>query len=192
MSRTKLNNNPLNIDINSINKIMEDCEIYHDKLIKHCQTYFKLSYEDACDCVQDTYLALYENLLHGIEISNYKGWLYKVALNYNNKIIREKLKRNEYDFLNNDDKDSAIENNLHYTPDYLENINHKEALEETVLKIISSLNEDERNLYISHYVKRKSFVEISKNLGLDASTIRKRHTKLKKKILKMIKEYEKS
>ena len=171
---------------------MEDCEIYRDKLIKHCQTYFKLSYEDACDCVQDTYLALYENLLHGIKISNYKGWLYKVALNYNNKIIREKLKRNEYDFFNNDDKDSAIENNLHYTPDYLENMNHNEVLEEIVIKIISSLNKDERNLYIAHYVKRKPFVEISKNLGLDASTIRKRHTKLKKKILKMIKEYEKS
>lgn len=192
MSKAKLKNHSIAIDKNTINEIMEDCEIYREKLIQHCQLHFQLSYEDACDCVQDTYIALYENLLRGIEISNYRAWLYQVTINYNNKIIRDKLKRNEYDFLNNEDKDSAIENNLYYNPDYADNMITEEIIEKRALKIVSSLNKDERNLYIARYWKQQSFVEISKSLGLDSSTVGKRHAKLKKKILKLIKDYEKS
>ena len=192
MSKTELKDNLVSIDKNNINKIMEDCEIYREKLIQHCQLHFQLGYEDACDCVQDTYVALYENLLRGIKISNYRAWLYQVTINYNNKIIRNKLKRNEYDFLNNEDKDKAIENNLYYNPDYVDNMVTDETIEKRAVKIVSSLNKDEQNLYIAHYWKQQSFVEISKSLGLDSSTVGKRHAKLKKKILKMIKDYEKS
>ena len=192
MSKTELKDNLVPVDKNNINKIMEDCEIYREKLIQHCQLHFQLGYEDACDCVQDTYVALYENLLRGIKISNYRAWLYQVTMNYNNKIIRDKLKRNEYDFLNNEDKDKAIENNLYYNPDYVDNMVTDETIEKRAVKIVSSLNKDEQNLYIAHYWKQQSFVEISKSLGLDSSTVGKRHAKLKKKILKMIKDYEKS
>lgn len=192
LSKTELKDNLVSVDKNNINKIMEDCEIYREKLIQHCQLHFQLGYEDACDCVQDTYVALYENLLRGIKISNYRAWLYQVTMNYNNKIIRDKLKRNEYDFLNNEDKDKAIENNLYYNPDYVDNMVTDEAIEKRAVKIVSSLNKDEQNLYIAHYWKQQSFVEISKSLGLDSSTVGKRHAKLKKKILKMIKNYEKS
>lgn len=180
------------INKNYIDEIMEKCEVYRKKLIQHCQLHFKLSYDDACDCVQDTYIALYESLLRGIEISNYRAWLYQVTMNYNNKMIRDKLKRNEYDFLSNEDKDSAIENHFCYNPDYVDNMITEETIEKRAIKILSSLNEEEQNLYIAHYWKQQSFVEISKTLGLDSSTVRKRHTKLKKKILKMIKDYEKS
>lgn len=192
MSKTELKDPLVPVDKNNINKIMEDCEIYREKLIQHCQLHFQLGYEDACDCVQDTYVALYENLLRGIKISNYRAWLYQVTMNYNNKIIRDKLKRNEYDFLNNEDKDKAIENNLYYNPDYVDNMVTDETIEKRAVKIVSSLNKDEQNLYIAHYWKQQSFVEISKSLGLDSSTVGKRHAKLKKKILKMIKDYEKS
>lgn len=192
LSKTELKDNLVPVDKNNINKIMEDCEIYREKLIQHCQLHFQLGYEDACDCVQDTYVALYENLLRGIKISNYRAWLYQVTMNYNNKIIRDKLKRNEYDFLNNEDKDKAIENNLYYNPDYVDNMVTDETIEKRAVKIVSSLNKDEQNLYIAHYWKQQSFVEISKSLGLDSSTVGKRHAKLKKKILKMIKDYEKS
>ncbi|WP_455493646.1 RNA polymerase sigma factor [Eubacterium sp.] len=192
LSKTELKDNLVSVDKNNINKIMEDCEIYREKLIQHCQLHFQLGYEDACDCVQDTYVALYENLLRGIKISNYRAWLYQVTMNYNNKIIRDKLKRNEYDFLNNEDKDKAIENNLYYNPDYVDNMVTDETIEKRAVKIVSSLNKDEQNLYIAHYWKQQSFVEISKSLGLDSSTVGKRHAKLKKKILKMIKNYEKS
>lgn len=192
MSEIKIKESSNLVDRNNINRIMQECEVYREKLIKHSQLHYQLNYEDACDCVQNAYIALYENLLRGIEISNYRAWLYQVTINYKNKTIREKLKRNEYDFLSNEDKDSAIENNLIYNPDYVENMTTDETIERRAIKIISSLSNDEKNLYIAHYWKHQSFVEISKSLGLDSSTVRKRHAKLKKKIKKMIKDYEKS
>ncbi len=190
MSKAKSDDTSVTVNKNNIRKIMDDCGVYREKLIKHCQLHFKLSYDDACDCVQDTYIALYENLLHGIEISNYRAWLYQVTMNYNNKIIRDKLKRNEYDFKSNEEKDYALENNLCYTPDYLDNMINDEAIKKRAVKIISMLDEDEKNLYIARYLKKQSFAEIGKNLGLDSSTVGKRHTKLRKKIMKMIKKFE--
>ncbi len=192
MNKNNLNADSISIDENNINKILEDCECYREKLIQHCQLHFDLEYESTCDCVQDAYVALYENLLHGIEIVNYRAWLYQVTMNYKNKLIKDKLKRNEYDFVNNEDKDLALENNLYYNPDYVDNMVKDETIEKRAIKIISSLNEEEKALYIDRYWKQKSFVEIGKEIGLDPSTIGKRDKKLKKKILKMIKDYEKS
>lgn len=173
-----------------IDRIMNNCEIYREKLIKHCQLNFNFDYDAACDCVQSTYLALYENLLNGVEINNYRAWLYKVTMNYRNKALREKIRKNEYDFLSNEEKDLALENSFVYNPDYVENIVSDLEIEKRYIKIISSLSEDEKNLYIEHYLQKKTFAEIGSALGIKAGTIERRHAKLKKKILKMIKNLE--
>lgn len=192
MSKIKLPIESMPIDKNSINNIMEDCEIYREKLIMHCQMHFDYDYETAADCVQDAYVALYDNLLRGKEISNYRAWLYQVAINYKNKAIAEKIKRNEYEFTDNEEKDSILNNTLTYTPDYVENMVTDEVIEERALIIISSLKPDEKSLFVEHYWNKKTFVEIGKELNTNPSTIGKRHGKLKKKILKMIADYEKS
>lgn len=173
-----------------IDSIIKDCETYRKKLIEHCQLHFDYDYDSACDCVQNAYLALYENLLNGIEIKNYRAWLYKVTMNYRNKAIREKIKHNEYAFISNEEKDLALENSFVYNPDYVENIVSDLEIEKRYIKIISSLSEDEKNLYIEHYLQKKTFAEIGSALGIKAGTIERRHAKLKKKILKMIKNIE--
>lgn len=173
-----------------IDSIIKDCETYRKKLIEHCQLHFDYDYDSACDCVQNAYLALYENLLNGIEIKNYRAWLYKVTMNYRNKAIREKIKHNEYAFISNEEKDQALENSLVYDPDYVENMVSDLEIEKRYIKIISSLSEDEKNLYIDHYLRKKTFAEIGSALGIKAGTIERRHAKLKKKILKMIKNIE--
>ena len=173
-----------------IDRIMNNCEIYREKLIKHCQLNFYFDYDAACDCVQSTYLALYENLLNGVEINNYRAWLYKVTMNYRNKALREKIRKNEYDFSSNEEKELALENSFVYNPDYVENIVSDLEIEKRYIKIISSLSEDEKNLYIEHYLRKKTFAEIGSALGIKAGTIERRHAKLKKKILKMIRNLE--
>lgn len=192
MNKIKSTIESVSVDKNKIDKIIEDCEIYRKKLIKHCQLYFDYDYEAATDCVQDAYIALYDSLLRGKEIQNYRAWLYQVAVNYEKKTIAKKIKRNEYKFTDNEEKDSILESALTYNPDYVENMVTDEVIEERALKIISSLNRDEKSLYVDHYWNKKTFVEISKESGIKPSTISKRHAKLKKKILKMIKDYEKS
>ena len=182
------NNQGLNNE--SIEKIINECEQYRDKLIKHCQLHFSLGYEDASDCVQETYLALCENLNNGVEIHNYRSWLYKVTMNNYKKIIKDKLKRNEYSFTDSEIKDSVIENTAIYNPDYIDEMISDETIEQTALRILSKLNDEEKQLYVERYWKSKTFVEISKELNLDPSSVGKRHARLKKKIIKMIKKYE--
>ncbi len=176
---------------NNIDKIIEECEIYRKDLIRYCLQHFEFEYEYAEDCVQEAYAALYENLSRGIEIKNYKAWLYKVAMNYKNKAIKDKVKRDEFSFLTNEDKDKTLENTVSYNPDYLENLVSDYEIERRYIEIISSLSKEEKNLYINHYLKKKTFTEIGLEFGIKASTVERRHAKLKKKIIKMARNIDK-
>lgn len=174
----------------SIDAIMADCEQYRKQLIKYCLQYFECEYEHAEDCVQDAFVALYENLKKGIEIHNYKSWLYSVTLNYKNKVIKDKMKRNEYEFTDNEEKDITINNAISYNPDYVDSMVSDETIEERAIHIISRLKPDEKKLFKLYYWEHKKLKEIAEVLGITYDTVRKRHEKLKKKIIKMIKEYE--
>lgn len=175
----------------STKKIMDCCEKYRNQLIQYCSQYFDCEYEYAEDCVQDAYLALFESLKNGVEIKNYKSWLYTVVLNYKNKAIKDKIKRNEYEFDSNEKKDKIINNSLLYNPDYIDNMITDKTIEERALHIISQLNDEERKLYISYYWKHKKLKDIAIELNVTYNTIRKRHEILKKKLYKKIKYYEK-
>lgn len=179
-------------DKRKIDKIINDCEIYRKDLIRYCLQYFEFEYEVAEDCVQEAYVALYESLCSGIEISNYKSWLYKVVLNYKNKTIGDKIKRYEQDFKDSEEKENTINNSLVYEPDYVEQIVTDETIEKRMLIILSALNKNERYLYIAHYHKHKNFKEIAEEMGISHTAARQRHVELKRKIIDMIKEYEKS
>ncbi len=174
----------------SIDAIMADCEQYRTQLIKYCLQYFECEYEHAEDCVQDAFVALYENLKKGIEIHNYKSWLYSVTLNYKNKVIKDKITRNEYEFTYNEEKDTTINNAISYNPDYVDSMVSDETIEERAIHIISKLKPDEKKLFKLYYWEHKKLKEIAEVLGITYDTVRKRHEKLKKKIIKMIKEYE--
>lgn len=174
----------------SIDAIMGDCEQYRNQLIKYCLQYFECEYEYAEDCVQDAFVALYESLKKGIEIHNYKSWLYSVTLNYKNKVIKYKITHNEYEFTDNEEKYTTINNAISYNPDYVYSMVSDETIEERAIHIISKLKPDEKKLFKLYYWEHKKLKEIAKLLGITYGTVRKRHEKLKKKIIKMIKEYE--
>lgn len=174
----------------NIDVIMADCEQYRNQLIKYCLQYFECEYEHAEDCVQDAFVALYENLKKGIEIHNYKSWLYSVTLNYKNKIIKDRINRNEYEFTDNEEKDTTINNAISYNPDYVDSMVSDDTIEERAIHIISKLKPDEKKLFKLYYWEHKKLKEIAELLGITYDTVRKRHEKLKKKIIKMIKEYE--
>lgn len=190
MGIVRLRENTVAVNERSVDLIMEESAIYRERLIKHCQLHFNCDEDMAEDCVQETYLALYGYLARGVEIGNIRAWLYQVAINYGKKAIRDKIRRNEYDFTDNEEKDSIMENALSYEPDYVENMISDETIEERALKIISSLDESDKALFISRYREKKSFVEIASDQDISPELARKRHEKLKKNILQKIKAYE--
>lgn len=174
----------------SVEETIRYCEKYREQLIQYCSQYFDYEYEYAEDCVQDAYVALLENLNNGVEIKNYKSWLYAVVLNYKNKTIKDKIKRNEFDFADNEEKDEVIENSKSYNPDYTDQMTTDQMIEKQALHIISQLDPDEKELYVSYYWKHKKLKDIAVELNVTYDTIRKRHEKLKKKLNKKIKEFE--
>ena len=134
---------------------MEDCEQYRTDLIRYWHQFFEYQYEYAEDCTQEVCKALYDNLSRGNEIRNYKSWLYKVVLNYNNKAVKDEIKRNKIDFLDNEEKDQVLNNRLSCEPDFVENMVGDKTIEERMMIILSSLIKDEQYLYFAHYHEKR-------------------------------------
>jgi RNA polymerase sigma factor (sigma-70 family) len=177
-------------DSAAIEEIMKDCEQYMQNLIQYCLQFFGCEYEYAEDCVQDAYVALFETLSKGVDIKNYKAWLYTVTLNYKNKTVKKIIKQNEATFSTNEEKDYVMENSSIYTSNPEEETITDESIERAALQIISSLNSEEKELYIMYYLKRKKLKEIAAQLNLPYPTVRKRHEKLKKKIKEKIRNFD--
>lgn len=176
-------------EILSIEKIVNDCEKYRSKLLNTCLVYFRNEPDMAEDCVQEAYLALLENLKKGVVIYNYEGWLIKVALRRKDKVIRDKLKRKEYEFESCEKKDNVIESSLVYNPDFNDAIITDEMVLKTAIQIISMLEEKDRYIYCEHYIKHRKLVEIAKDLSMSEGALWKRNERIKHKLKKHIKNY---
>lgn len=174
----------------SIEETMNYCEQYREQLIRYCSHYFDYEYEYAKDCVQDAYVALFENLNKGIVIRDYKSWLYTVVFNYQSKVHKNKMNHKEIAFMDNERKDEVIENSNIYNPDYIDQMITDKMIEERAIQIISQLNPDEKELYISYYRKHRKLKDIAVDFNVKYITIRKRDNKLKKKLNEKIKEFE--
>lgn len=173
-----------------IDDIINDCEKYRKKLILYCQKFFKYETEYAEDCVQEAYLALVENLQNGVQIQNYEAWLCKVVLNNKNKIIKDKIKRNEQDFDDSEIKATVMENESSYTPDFIDQMISDEMVEKAAIKIISQLDENEKQLYYEIYCKKRRLRDVAKELNISDNTIYLRNLRLKQKLESLIKNFE--
>ena len=70
-----------------IYNIIRQCNMHRQKVLGVCMRYFGFSIDDAEDCVQEAYFALYNDLLQGKKIQNPTAWLYKVAINQGKKLV---------------------------------------------------------------------------------------------------------
>lgn len=171
-----------NYSESEIEKIMNDCEKYRSQLVEYCCKFFECEHENAKDCVQEAYASLLESLKSGAEISNYKSFLYSASLSCKDKIIKEKSMQNEYDFFDNAEKDSAINEVVFNELDFESEIIDDLIIEEMALNIVSKLDFDDKELFISYYWKNKKLKEIADEMGITYANVRKRHQSLKKKI----------
>lgn len=183
-------NNQLHTESNSIEEVIGICEGYRESLVVYCQSYFEFDYDTAADCVQEAYVALSKSLLNGTKINNYKAWLYKVVTNYGNKEIKKRIKRNEYEFIDSEEKEKAIENALSFTPDYVENMISDAKIKKAWLHIVDSLNKDEKTLYFDYYCEHKKLEEIALKLGISIDAVKKRNERLKKKLEDKARKYK--
>lgn len=190
MLKGLLKNKSLPPDVNGVDDILEACESYREKLIQYCQNFFGFDRETAADCVQEAYVALVENLKKGIKIHNYRAWLYKVVVRCGDKELKKKIKRNEYEFTNNEKKDKVIENLLSYNPNYVDYMISDERISKVSFDILNSLTENEKELYYAYYCERKKLSEIAIEFGISLDAVKKRNERLKKKLENKVKKFK--
>lgn len=164
-------------DDERIEKILLECENYRKELVFVCLRYFKCERECAEDCVQEAYVALYENLKSGVIINNYKGWLFAVALNYKNKEMKQRAELNELK-----EKICAEAGEMTYEPYFADGYLSDNEVDFFATKIVSSLTPEEKELYTAHYLCGSRLKDIAAQNGVSYEAMRKRHIKLKKKL----------
>lgn len=166
--------------------IIDACNMHRQKVLGVCMRYFGFSIDDAEDCVQEAYFALYNDLLQGKKIQNPTAWLYKVAINQGKKLVCAQQQKREYTFTSTEEMEQVI-GNIPCNPDLLDLMVTDDEIEQNAVAILSALTDKERTLYILHYKRHIKLKDIAKRQKLPEATVRKQHQRLKKKLLKMIK-----
>lgn len=168
-----------------IYNIIRQCNMHRQKVLGVCMRYFGFSIDDAEDCVQEAYFALYNDLLQGKKIQNPTAWLYKVAINQGKKLVCAQQQKREYTFTSTEKMERVI-GNIPCNPDLLDLMVTDDEIEQNAVAILSALTDKERTLYILHYKRHIKLKDIAKRQKLPEATVRKQHQRLKKKLLKMI------
>lgn len=143
----------------TVQKTMEDCQRYREKLYWRCRLYFRDWPDYAEDCVQEAYIELMQALRAGRCIHNYEAWLFKVAILKGQVMIREEKMRREMQFENSSDKVIAMEQAGIYQqtfPSETDPDPTDEEIRRRAVTVLSKLNDTDRRIYYEHYVRRKT------------------------------------
>ncbi len=163
---------------------------YYEYIKQYC--YYKLNdYPDfAEDCIQDTFLVLFQKLSEDVEFEYVKAFLMKTASNF------VKLKFREIDKLKN--KCISIDDNaivIPYEQSFFEEISD-ETISELKNEIIQSLSKEEQILLSKTCKQYKDSYKTTKQLAEEyacsETTIRQRIFVIRSKIRKSVKEKTKN
>lgn len=153
-------------------------DTYFEKIARFCGIKLKQRTE-AQDCVQECFVVYYKAILRGEKIENTGAYLYKIADN----LIKAQY-RADKKTLNTvpiDELSEVLADDLKYDCSNFD-------FDLYAKKIISALDEKERNLYDLKYVHKLSIDEIAKELGISFEAAAKRLSRMRQKVKMIIKE----
>lgn len=161
------------------NKLWYEYEPYIRKL---CNYQLNSHKEYIDDCVQNVFTALIEAIHKGTKIEYPKAWLTMVANNMIKDIYKQSARENK--MIPFDEKHVDIQ--LQCTIDY-ESLSEQD-IEKYLSQIINSLNEYEKILFQDFYLNHKKQSELAKERGITENLIQQQIFRLKRKIIKLIKQ----
>ena len=159
-------------------------------LTLYIRSQFKdISDPDIEDCFQELFLRVYEKYSSFDRSSNKSGWLFKAMKNIMHEFCREKKKYSDHTI--SDELVSEFEEDFQGETDLIFDIitNHSGEAQ-LVQTILSNLTEKERLLYRLRYIEKLSTDKIAEQLSLPSGTVRGRLSDLKRKVEKLIREYD--
>lgn len=163
----------------SVEQIVNDCyEKYYQSIFKYCRVRLGEFSEHAEDCVQDTFVILQRKLNEGKTIEQPRAFLYRTADNFVKRTVehysKERTRMVDLDTAENTPAPPIISDDFDY-----------DAFAQI---LISTLTEQEQELYILKYVQRKSLKEIAEMLGIQPTAVAKRVSRLRQHIKDLIYE----
>lgn len=148
---------------------------YYDNIYTYCCRRINDA-DDAFEITQTVFLSLCKNYEKG-DIVDVERWLMQAAKNQVSQYYRDKYKNSNMLVC-----EELEDNRITASYDFFENIIDEEF--EKIIKIVmDSLSDEERRLYDSVYGENKiDYNAISNDLNISQATLRKRISRLKKKI----------
>lgn len=158
-------------DRNRIEKIFEEIYEKYYKLLYFCVGSYITQREDIEDIVMDTFLSFFNNL-DSIDLNgNIKNYLVRSA---KNKAINLQKKKREV----------LIENIEEYSLDFDNDSNGNDLMD----IIRDSLNDDERDLFLSHVIEDISLRKLSKMRDENINTTKSKYHRIRKKLYEILEE----
>ena len=156
-------------DRNRIEKIFEEIYEKYYKLLYFCVGSYITQREDIEDIVMDTFLSFFNNL-DSIDLDgNIKNYLVRSA---KNKEINLQKKKREV----------LIENIEEYSLDFDNDSNGNDLMD----IIRDSLNDDERDLFLSYVIEDISLRKLSKMRDENINTTKSKYHRIRKKLYEIL------
>ena len=156
-------------DRNKIENTFEEIYEKYYKLLYFCVGSYITQREDIEDIVMDTFLSFFNNL-DSIDLNgNIKNYLVRSA---KNKAINLQKKKREV----------LIENIEEYSLDFDNDSNGNDLMD----IIRDSLNDDERDLYLSHVIEDISLRKLSKMRDENINTTKSKYHRIRKKLYEIL------
>lgn len=151
---------------------------YQKQIFTYCWRLLSSRHE-AEDAVQDILVKAYEKInLYKPDVS-FSSWLYKVAYHHCMNIIRRKKMQQKWKF-------GLI--NQNQTANSPAEMMERQLFSEPLSRALGKLNAEERNLLVLRIYEEKSFAEIGEILNKSPEAVKKKYTRTKIKLKKMMSE----
>lgn len=160
------------------------------RLVGYIRTQFKdISDADIEDCLQELFLRAYKKFSSFENSSDKNWWLFNTMQNIMHEFCRKKKRICDHTIPIS--LVSESEEEFEEEKDLIFEIITNHSDEAQIIKVILSyLTEKERLLYKLRYIDNLSTSEIAKRLSVPSGSIRGRLSDLKKKVKKLIHEYD--
>ena len=161
-------------DINAFEELVRK----HEKKMLNIAYRMIGNYEEACEIVQDAFLAAYRNIMDFKGTSRFSTWLYAIVMNHSKNRLKKIRARGKFELfsINNpvatDTGTLAVEPPSN-DPTALELLETKDV-RKNIQECINTLDDEFRSVLVLRDIQGFSYSEISDMLGIASGTVKSR------------------
>ncbi|HAR95936.1 MAG TPA: RNA polymerase subunit sigma-24 [Deltaproteobacteria bacterium] len=136
------------------------------------------SYEEACEVVQEVFLAAYRSIKKYRREARFSTWLYSITVNQTRTRLREMRSHDFHEGVSiddppEDDKDSVLRRYPSHQRGVVEEVEQKE-IKEKVQECINALDDEHREVVVLRDIQGFSYDEIAEMLKVPDGTVKSR------------------